>query len=237
MAMASALSLALSACDGRRAGTEVGNPEVKVTAMIAVMDQPGTVEVASLGFRVMGLDYGLAGLTASDSGTCWKRPAGILVDLVQSDTATSTPLADTMVQIRPWTWAHFVLRSPEGPATLPDLADFRTWKNPRYAKFSVIGQGDTLHALFEMPAAMELRLAYKQETVHGWNWGGEIWVPLIFYASAWWGDLDPAGPWETRLDGKHARYVLLSPTENAETWATLKSRLATAFSADTVEVR
>lgn len=236
LSLALAAALALAACDDRRAGTEVGNPEVtvKVTAMVSVFDIPGDVEFASLGFRVMGMGYGLAGNAPADTGTCWKHPAGILVDLANS---YPSPLADTMVEDRPWTWAHIVLRSPEGPATLPDSADYRVWRNPRYAKFSVISGRDTLRALFQMPAGMELRLAYSQESVQSWLWGSEIWVPLIFDGATWAGDLKPTDPWKTRLDGKRLRYVLLSPDENAATWNLLKSRLASAFTADTVQVR
>jgi hypothetical protein len=229
-----ALALAFAACDDRRAGTEVGNPEVTVTAMVSVIGDPEAIEVASLGFQVMGMGYGLTGYALSDSGTCWKRPGGILVDL--ADTHAS-PLADTSMENRPWTWAHLVLRSPEGPATLPDSADFRTWRNPRYAKFTVFGPRGTLRVLFQMPAAKEFHFAYTQGSVQGWVWGSEIWVPFLFNSVAWAGDLDPAGPWKTRLDGKHARYVLLSPTENGQAWAKLNSRLATSFSADTVQVR
>jgi hypothetical protein len=229
-----ALALALTGCDDRRAGTEVGNPEVRVTAQVMLFDEPGSVEVANLGFNVMSLGYGMAGYVGTDSGTCWKRPAGTLVDLADTH---GTPLMDTLVENRPWTWAHLVLRSPEGPATLPDSADFRTWRNPRYAKFYAIRQRDTLRVLFQMPTGLELRLAYSQKSVSGWVWGNEIWVPFVFYASAWAGDIEPASPWKTRLDGKRARYVLLSPTENASTWATLKARLPGAFSADSVQAR
>jgi hypothetical protein len=235
-AAAAALALALAACDDRRAGTEVGNPEVtiKVTARAMMLNAPGEVEVSSLGFRVMSLGYGMAGYVSSDSGTCWKRPAGTLIDL--ADTHAS-PLMDTLIENRPWTWAHLVLRSPEGVASLPDSADFRTWRNPRYAKLILFGPSDSVRILFQMPAALEVRLAYSQETVKGWVWGNEIWVPFIFNASEWAAGLDPAGPWKTRLDGKRARYVLLSPAENAGAWAALNSRLAAAFTADTVQAR
>ena len=73
-----ALALALTGCDDRRAGTEVGNPEVRVTAQVMLFDEPGSVEVANLGFNVMSLGYGMAGYVGTDSGTCWKRPAGTL---------------------------------------------------------------------------------------------------------------------------------------------------------------
>lgn len=234
LASALALALALSGCDDRRAGTEVGNPEVKVTAQVMLLNEPGMIEVASLGFQMMSLGYGMAGYAGTDSGTCWKRPAGILVDLADWH---SSPLMDTLVENRPWTWAHLVLRSPEGPATLPDSADFRTWRNPRYAKFYAIRQRDTLRVLFQMPTGLELRLAYSEESVSGWVWGNEIWVPFVFDAFAWAGDIDPAGTWKTRLDGKRARYVLLSPTENAAAWSTLKARLGGAFAADSVQAR
>ena len=41
----------------------------------------------------------------------------------------------------------------------------------------------------------------------------------------------------TRLDGKGAPYLLLSPTENAVAWNELNARMPECFYADTVFVR
>ncbi|MEO6098373.1 MAG: hypothetical protein ABIW76_22955 [Fibrobacteria bacterium] len=237
IAMAATLALAQIGCDDRTAGTEVGNPDIamNVTARIIVIGDPGRVEISSLVFKMFGMGYGAAGKSAADSGTCWKRPDGILMDMARFD---CLPLADTLVEARswPWTWAHLVLRTPEGPTSLPDSSDFNTWTNPRYVKFHMINGSDTLPALFEMPAGTELQLAFTQASLQFWPWQSEIWVPFVFDASLWTANLNLAGPWKTHTDGKHARYVLLSPSENAIAWAHLKAGLATAFVADTVQV-
>jgi hypothetical protein len=129
------------------------------------------------------------------------------------------------------------LRSPEGFATLPDSADIRTWSNPRYAKFYLIQNGDSLPALFEMPQGTEFRLNYGKDQMQEWNYGDTVWVYVLFNAGKWLDPLGARGAWTTRLDGKHARYVLFSPTENAQAWNGLKSRLPASFDSDSVQVR
>src|SRR4051812_34278151 len=94
-----AAALAFAGCDDRRAGTEVGNPEVKVTAQVAVYDFYDSVEVSSLHLVMMGMDYLILKKdSAIDSGVCWKRPGGILMNL-DSD---STVLKDTLVEDSNW---------------------------------------------------------------------------------------------------------------------------------------
>jgi hypothetical protein len=227
--------LASAGCEG----TEVGNPEVKenVTAQFNSYDGSGSLHVTSLSLKVMRMDYVYASPgSTEDSGTCWYRPTGTLVDWA-SDNIDSTGLPDTSVSAGTWIRSVLVLRTPEGSATLPDSADIRTWSNPRYAKFYLIQNRDSLPALFEMPQGMEMRLNYGEAHMADWNYANTVWVQVLFNAGKWLGPLGVRGAWTTRLDGKQARYVLFSQTENAQAWNGLKDRLPISFLADSVQVR
>lgn len=227
--------LAWAGCEG----TEVGNPEVKetVTANFYTYDGSGSGQLNSLSFKVMRMDYVYASPgSAEDSGTCWYRPTGTLVDWVTTS-IDSKGLPDTSVRAGTWIRSVLVLRTPEGSATLPDSADIRTWSNPRYAKFYLVQKGDSLPALFEMPQGTEIRLKYGDSTMADWNYANTVWVMVAFDAGKWLDPLGARGAWTTRLDGKRARYVLFSQTENAQAWNGLRDRLPTSFLSDTVQVR
>lgn len=226
--------LAFAGCEGRRAGTEVGNPEIKVSAQSIVFDLEDSMEISSLPLRMMGMDYVLAvNDSAFDSGACWKRPGGTLVDLA----ADSIALPDEFVGNGEWSRAEIVMRTPDGPDGLPDAVDYRSWDNPRYIKFNHIRgpERDTLPALFEWPQNTQFRFRYGRESMESWHWKDEIWVPLRFFAYDWAAMLDSANrSWTYRKDGTGARYLLLSPRENADTWILMKNHLRDCFLADSV---
>ena len=237
LACLAAALFALAGCDDRRAGTEVGNPEITMTvsARFAAYDNQGDVEVQGLDFNVLRMKYATVGDSIPpDSGTCWNRPGGTLVDFAGSDTV---PLPDTSVRSEDWSSVEMVLRTPDGSRLLPDLADFRSWNDPGHAKFYLVRNNDTLRALFEMPKAMEFHLLYSQSIIGYWHWDNEMKVSIYFDAGKWTHSLDPRAPWTTRTDGMHRPYVLFSPTENAAAWSDLKTRLPGSFSADSVQVR
>lgn len=221
--------LALSACD-RLAGTEVGNPEVTVAARFTVVGTGDSVASASLNLTVMGMGYSMPG----DSGSCWNKPEGTMVEFSPQG---SRGLKDTKVKDEVWTKAEMIFHAPAGSAALPDTGDIRAWANPRYARFSLVEGGDTLPALFDMPQGMELKLMFAKERIDSWRAGDTLWVPIAFDAGEWAGGLPGRGSWKTREDGKHARYVVFSASENPAAWAELKARLPGAFYADTVQVR
>jgi hypothetical protein len=230
-------ALAIAGCDDRRAGTEVGNPEITVTARSSIFNDYDSVEVSSLQLMMMGMDYLFSGKNSVvDSGACWKYPGGTLVNLADD----YTTLKDTSVEDGHWSRTDIVLRAPDGAAGLPKPADIRTWENPRYVKFNYIreSQRDTLPALFEWPQGMEIRLVFGPAQVDTWRWAGEIWVPFQFFAAPWGDALNTTDrTWTFRQDGLGARYILFSPSENPGTWADLKARLPDCFSADSVIIR
>jgi len=206
-----------------------------VSARFAVFDNNQEVDLQDLYMNVLRMKYaGSKDSVTPDSGVCWNRPGGTLANL--SDWL-SKPLPDTSVRLEPWSHAEIVLRTPDGPVPQANLADFSTGSDPRHAKFYLVRNADTLRALFEVPAGMEIHLLFSQDIVQMWSWGNETWVPFNFDAGQWAGSLDPKGAWTKRQDGMHHPYVLFSPTENAATWSDLKARFPTSFVADTIQVR
>lgn len=227
-----AAALAIAGCEDRRAGTETGNPEIKVTASIFVFDYISTSTLA-LNFRVMGMGYSIdypGG--GADSGKCWARPGGTLVDFAAPD---SFALPDTSIEDEgTWPHADIILRTPEGPAGIPDTADIGTWSNPRYAKFKLTLVNDTRLILFEMPQGVEFRLHFDNESTDSWRIEDEIWIPFEFNTTNWTDTLTSFRGMKTRLDGRGAPYMLLSPSENIAAWNALNARMPECFYADSV---
>jgi hypothetical protein len=228
--------LAFSGCgDNRRAGTEVGNPEITVSARFFVSSY-GYSHVWALYFNVMGMGYSVAlPGNVTDSGKCWGRPLGTLVNFADAEGAQ---LPDTMVQDAGiWPHAEIVLRTPDGPTGTPDSGDIDTWSNPRYAKFFAYLMGRPFTVLFEMPPAVEYRLLFDSTSIGSWWVDKEIWVPFNLSSDSWTDTLTAFPAFRTRLDGKGQEYVLISPTENARAWNALKATLPRSFYADSVIVR
>jgi hypothetical protein len=228
-------ALAFAGCGDRTAGTETGNPEITVVADFMVFDYM-TSETLALNFRVMGMGYSIARPDgAPDSGKCWARPGGTLVDFAIGD---SFALPDTSIEDDgTWPQAEIILRTPDGPAWIPDLPDIGTWSNPRYAKFNLNLSGRLRPALFEMPQGAEFRLLYDEESTESWRLEDKLRIPFFFNSAHFFNSPASLRGLRTRLDGKGVQYVLLSPTENAAAWDVLKARLPECFYADSVIVR
>lgn len=223
-------ALALAACD-LVAGTEVGNPEITVSARFVLVDSSANVEVPEMHLKVMGMAYGMPG----DSGACWTEPDGHMVDFASPATQSALPMAKA--KDAAWTAAEVLLQSPAAAAILPDTEAFMTWYNPRYVKLLLIEGSDTLHALFDMPQGMRLTLGYGKDKVARWRAGDTIHVKVMFDVGKWASGIGPKGGWTLRLDGKHVRYALFSEGENALAWTALKARLPESFLADSASMR
>jgi hypothetical protein len=230
-----AAALAFAGCDDRRAGTETGNPEITVSASVWVFDYTATQTLA-LNFRVMGMGYSIAPPGgALDSGKCWARPGGTLVDFTAPE---AFALPDTSIPDKgAWPRAEIVLRTPDGPAGIPDSADIGAWSNPRYIKFRMMLAGGNQLVLFEMPLGVEYLLRFENESTESWRFDERIWIPFNFNTDSWTQSLPNFRGLRTRLDGKGARYLLLAPTENAAAWSALNTRMRDCFYADSVIVR
>ena len=229
-ALALAAGLALAGCE-RLAGTEVGNPELTVSARFALLDTSATSDVAAMNMKVMGMGWSMADKPA-DSGVCWNAPQGKMVDFAADKQA---PLDPVKVPAGAWSKAEMILYSPPYPAAAPDTGDYAAWDNPRYARFTRVEGGDTLRALFDLTQALHVKLMFNQARLERWHVGDSMLVKILFDVGRWSQGVKPAGGWTERRDGKHARYVLFSAEENTAGWEALKARLPDAFSSDTAK--
>jgi hypothetical protein len=221
--------LLANACD-RLAGTEVGNPEITVAARFALRDTAAGVSIPEMSLKCMGLGYSMPG----DSGTLWDNPNGYMVDFAAGD-SEAVPLVK--VHEGNWSQAEMMLQSPAGDSSLPDSQGYEAWGNPRYTKLVKVMGADTVRFLFEMPAGMRIKLMFGKGAVAAWQRDHRMTATILFDGGAWarGAGSDTAG-FVWRRDGKHARYVLLSPGENAGAYASLKALLPSCFMADSAEM-
>lgn len=221
--------LALAGCN-RVAGTEVGNPEIAVAARFALVDTFPGADVPEMNLKVMGMAYGMAG----DTGACWNEPGGHMVDFASPGPASDLPMEKA--KDMEWTDAELTLQAPAAAAILPDTAAFMDWENPRYAKLKLIDGADTLHALFDMPQGMKLKLMYGKGRVSDWRQGDTMRVDVRFDVGRWMAGLAHEG-WTLRKDGKGVPYALFAEGENPAAWSLLKAGLPGAFMADSTAMR
>ncbi len=216
-------------CD-RLAGTEVGNPEITVSARFALRDSDATVSIPQMNLKVMGMYWTQV---ADSSGSCWTQPDGHLVDFAAD---AQVPLPIVTVRNGDWSQAEMLLQSPAGDSTMPDSSDFATWSNPRYTKIVKVMGSDTLRFLFEMSKSMHLKLMFEKPTIAAWRKDRKVTVQVIFDVGKWTAGLGSDPSFKFRADGKHARYVLLSPAENTAAYEALKAMLPKAFMADAADM-
>lgn len=221
------MALWAGACN-RQAGTEVGNPEITMNARFSVRDTDPTADVTALNLRVFGFGWG----TTMGSDTCWNEDEGYVVNFA----ANAMPLSDVKVRNVEWEDAELMLRAVPGFNALPVSSGFSTWYNPRYAKLVKVMGADTVRVLFQLPENLRLKLKFGKATIKTWRQGDGVLADIKFDAGAWAAGLGTNPAFRFRVDGNNARYVVLSPTENAAVYETMKALLPTAFVADSTEL-
>lgn len=214
--------VAAGACD-RLAGTEVGNPEITVAARFGILVTDTAASIAGMSLKVMGMGWNVG----SDSGACWNDPAGHRMDFLDSGTA----LPAVTVKNGEWSKAEMMLQAADSAAGLPDNAGFSEWSDPRYIKLIKKSGSDTVRALFLLPAGLKIRLGFAKASIDAWRDDNHMTVLVYFDAGKWAAGLTEA-PFTWRMDGRHARYILLAPGENAEAYAALMALLPQSFMAD-----
>jgi hypothetical protein len=221
------LALLSGSCD-RLAGTEVGNPEITLNARFSIRDTDTTADVPALNLKVMGMSWAMSYRAAS----CWNDTNGRMVDFA----ANAMPLDEVKVRDGEWSSAEMVLRAAPGDTSLPVASGFAAWSHPRYAKLVKIMGADTLRALFRMPENLQLRLIYGKASIKSWRQGAGMIVDVKFDAGKWAAGLGSNPAYRFRTDGNRARYLVLSPTENAAAYEAMKTLLPKAFMADSTSM-
>jgi hypothetical protein len=221
------LALSAGACN-RQAGTEVGNPEIAFNARFGIRDTDPTADVSALNLKVMGMGW----TTLKGSDTCWDEAGGYMVNFA----ANGMPLNEVMVRNFEWEDADLMLHADPGFDALPVASGFAIWYNPRYAKIVKVMGADTVRALFQLPEDLRLRLRFGKATVKTWRQGEGVLADIKFDVGAWAAGLGTTPDFAFRTDGNDARYIVLSPTENAAAYETMKALLPAAFIADSTDM-
>jgi hypothetical protein len=212
----------------RLAGTEVGNPEITMNARFSIRDTDPMADVPALNLKVMGMTWAMSYRSAA----CWNDTNGQLVDFA----ANGMPLDEVKVREGEWSSAEMVLRAAPGDSTLPVASGFAAWSHPRYAKLVKIMGADTVRALFRMPENLQLRLIFGKASIKAWRQGPGMIVDVKFDVGTWAAGLRPNPAYRFRTDGNRARYLVLSPTENAAAYEAMKALLPKAFVADSTNM-
>lgn len=213
---------------GCEQGTEVGNPEIKLAARFSLADSDATASIPEMHLKVMGMGWSSGGYGVS----CWNEPEGHIVDFA----ADSSPLPIITLRSGDWNTADMLLQAPPGHSALPDTSAFAGWSNPRYAKLIKVMGSDTLRFLFEMPADLRIKLLFGESTIQSWRGDRSILVHVRFDVGLWAAGLGSNPAFRFRQDGERARYVLLSPFENAQVYHAMKAGLPKAFMADSARM-
>lgn len=214
---------------GCEQGTEVGNPEIKLAARFSLDDSDATASIPEMNLKVMRMGWSSGGYFED----CWNETNGHLVDFA----ADSSPLPIITLRGGDWKQAEMLLQAPPGDSGFPDTSAFEDWSNPRYAKLIKVMGSDTLRFLFEMPADLRIKLMFSETTIQSWRGDrSSMLVHVRFDVGQWAAGLGSEPAFRFREDGKHARYVLLSPVENAKVYGAMKAGLPLAFIADSAQM-
>ena len=100
-------ALILSCASEKLAGTEVGNPELTVSARFAFADLGDSVSITGFNVKCMGLDYQNQ---ANTGDSLWIMPNGMMVDL--ADSTSKNQIGFSKIKSSAWTSAAMRLKYP-----------------------------------------------------------------------------------------------------------------------------
>lgn len=220
----------LSGClPERHSGTEVGNPDIMVSARFGFIGDDSLAVISSMEMMVMKMEYRLS----DDSlGSFWNYPSGMAVDLASPATAANLPAM--RMDEADWASAELMLAARQGDSSLPDSIPYAAYSNPRFIKLVKRMGGDSARFLFELPDGMQLKLRFDSERMTGWKTENRLSIEVIFDCARWTSAIS-AQPYRDRMDGEGKPYVLVSPGENADLHAVLEALLPECFLADGAE--
>lgn len=220
----------LSGCISERlSGTEVGNPEVTVSARFGFIGEDSLALISSMEMMVMKMEYRMPD---NSLGSIWNYPAGMEVDLASPATASNLP--SVKVARAGWASAELMLSASHADSTLPDSISYTDYSNPRFIKLIKKMNGDSIRFLFELPEGMHMKLRFDSSRLLRWQTGNRVSIEIIFDCARWTSAIS-AQSYQIRLDGEGKPYVLVSPGENVELHTLLKSLFPECFLADGAE--
>lgn len=224
------IAILLSGCTSEKlSGTEVGNPEVTVSARFGFVGDDSLALISSMEMMVMKMEYRMP----DDSmGSFWNYPAGMEVDLAAPASAANLP--SVKVAGGGWASAELMLSASHGDSALPDTIPFSTFSNPKFIKLVKKMDGDSIRFLFEIPEGMHMKLHFDSDRLIGWKTGNKLSIEILFDCAKWTSAIS-AQSFQVRMDGEEKPYVLVSPGENVELHAILNSLFPECFLADGAE--
>ncbi len=212
------------------AGTEVGNPELTVSARFRVTGNNDSMAISELSVNCMGMEY----YTMSNAKTMlWTTPNGHLVDVASPNDSIDLPPMKTSMDT--WTQVDVMLKFPLGDSSLPDKISYHAFNNPRYAKLRKKMGPDSVPFLFELPGNPGLKLIFAKARIDAWHRKDSINMEIEFDAAKWIEQIPLDLPNQARRDGLGAKYIVLGPSENAVAYNRLKAMLPLCFRADSTE--
>ncbi|MDQ3003057.1 MAG: hypothetical protein M3Y08_17565 [Fibrobacterota bacterium] len=224
------LAVIVGCIPDRLSGTEVGNPEITVSARFGFIEDDTLAFVSSMEMRVMQMDYRIA---TDSTRRIWEYPAGMEVNLAIPGSAANLPTVK--VRNANWTNAELLLAARDGDSTLPDSSSYSSFSNPRFIKLTKKMNGDSVRFLFEVPSEMHLMLRFDEDRVARWRVGNNLSVAIIFDCGRWTSAIS-GNPFQGRVDGEGKPYVLLSRKENSEIHEKLSALFPECFISDSVEM-
>ena len=226
------LSLLLLGCGPEKlAGTEVGNPELTITARFKIENTGDTMRVSNMNLTCMGMGYQNM---QDSSGMLWGNPTGTTVDMADSN--TSQNIRPLKLKTSQWMKADMTLKSMLGDLTLPDTVAFENFVNPKYFKLIKKINGKNFRFLYLLPSNFNIKLMYDKNHIASWLHGDSLTIEILFDAGKWAASLAMNPSEKIRYDAKQQPYQILSPSENATTYQTLNPMLPRCFLADSTEL-
>lgn len=214
----------------RLSGTEVGNPEVTVSARFGFIEDERLARISNMEMMVIKMNYQLP---ADSMHSIWEYPAGMEVNLASPASAANLPTVK--VPQAGWTKAELMLAASKGDFTLPDSISFSTFANPRFIKLVKNMNGDSVRFLFELPPDLHMKLRFDADRLLRWRNGNRISIEIVFDCARWTSVISNQS-YLIRKDGEGMPYILLSLGENSEVHGKLNSLFPECFIADAAEM-
>ncbi len=206
-AIAMAMATLMGGClDDRRAGTEVGNPEIVIAAAFRILPSDSNWAIEAFEAKCMGVDYATLG---GDSGSIWIREDGYRVDFMAGDDGPPPMIFSGEDWGRAGVWVKFA----PGPDSLPEGVAWQELSDPYWIRLR--RKSDAARFAFALPDSLQLRLDYDRNRLEGFRSGDTLTLDVVFDLDRW---LTHNGDWALaeRQGSDGIRYSVLAPASHPE---------------------